>query len=109
MNDNGMIRDASAGDAIGPTPLQHTIVKVIGTTMHKPQQTAHDKEVVLAVLVLTAQVDEDWEEFRVHGLALGAQFCARHGARRPTNPSGEGAWQAFTAAMIAPLKEHSDE
>jgi hypothetical protein len=85
MNDNGMIRDASAGDAIGPTPLQHTIVKVIGTMMHKPQQTAHDKEVALAVLVSTAHVDEDWEFRSAHNsvLDMGQDGQPTRAARGP--------------------------
>jgi hypothetical protein len=102
--DNSMIDDVSAGDTIDPTPLQHTMAKVICTMMRAALPTVRDKEVVLAIVASAAHVDEDWKRFKdtVLRMAHNAVLDMTDGDR--IDPNGETAWCSLAAAMIAPLR-----
>jgi hypothetical protein len=105
MEDNSMIDDVSAGDTIDPTPLQHTMAKVICTMMPAALPTVRDKEVVLAIVASAAQVDEDWKNRfadMVLRVAHSAVLDVFDGDR--IDPNGETAWRSLAAAMIAPLR-----
>jgi hypothetical protein len=104
MEDNSMIDDVSADDTIDPTPLQHTMAKVICTMMRAALPTVRDKEVVLAIVASAAQVDEDWNRFEDTVLRVAHNAVLDMSDGGQIDPNGETAWRSLAAAMIAPLR-----
>jgi len=93
-----MSDDVSAGDMIDPTPLQHTMGKVVCTMMRAALPTALDRELVLAIIASAAHVHEDWDRFK--DMVLG--MC--HNAvldMTDDDSNGEVAWESLAAAMRA--------